>query len=45
MILVLYQESSTTKQLVYAFYRYIVADYSVLEEVISNRDKLFISKF
>jgi hypothetical protein len=45
MILVLYQESSTTEQLVYTFYRYVVADYSVLEEVISDRDKLFTSKF
>jgi hypothetical protein len=45
MILVLYQESSTTKQLVYVFHRYIVVDHSVLEEVISDRDKLFMSKF
>jgi hypothetical protein len=45
MILVLYQESSIAEQLVYAFYRYIVVDYSVLEEVISDRDKLFTSKF
>jgi hypothetical protein len=45
MILVLYQESSTAEQLAYVFYRYIVADHSVLEEVISDRDKLFTSKF
>jgi hypothetical protein len=45
MILVLYQELSTTEQLVYVFYRYVVADHSVPEEVISDRDKLFMSKF
>jgi hypothetical protein len=45
MILVPYQESSTAKQLAYVFHRYVVADHSVLEEVISDRDKLFTSKF
>jgi transposase InsO family protein len=45
MILVLYQESSTAEQLAYVFHRYVVADHGVLEEVISDRDKLFTSKF
>jgi transposase InsO family protein len=45
MILVLYQESSTAEQLAYAFHRYVVADHGVPEEVISDRDKLFTSKF
>jgi hypothetical protein len=44
IILILYKESSTAKELVYAFIRYIFTDYSTLEGIISNRDKLFTSK-
>ena len=40
-----YRESSTTEDLVYAFLRTIIANYSILKELISDRDKLFISNF
>ena len=40
-----YIESSTTEDLVYAFLRTIIANYSILKELISDRDKLFISNF
>ena len=39
-----YKESSNTEDLVYAFLRIVVANHELLEEVISDRDKLFISK-
>ena len=39
-----YKESSNTEDLVYVFLRIVVANHRLLEEVISNRDKLFISK-
>ena len=39
-----YKESSNTEDLVYVFLRIVVANHSLLEEVILDRDKLFISK-
>jgi hypothetical protein len=45
IILILYQESSTTKQLAYVFLFYVVINHGILEEIVSDRDKLFISKF
>jgi hypothetical protein len=40
-----YKEGSTAEDLIYAFNRNVIANYDILEEIISNRDKLFISKF
>ena len=42
---VLYLEASNAKAFAYTFLRVVVTQYKMLEEVISNRDKLFISKF
>jgi hypothetical protein len=40
-----YRESSIAEELVYIFLRRIVANYKLLREIISDRDKLFTSKF
>ena len=40
-----YKESSTAEDLAYAFLRWIVAEHSLLWELISDRDKLFMLKF
>lgn len=40
-----YKESSNTKELAYAFNRIIVAQHGLPEEIITDRDKLFTSKF
>jgi hypothetical protein len=40
-----YLKSSNTKDLTYTFLRTIFANYKILETIISNQDKLFISKF
>jgi hypothetical protein len=45
MILIPYQELSTAEQLAYAFLFYVVANHGIPEEIVSDRDKLFISKF
>ena len=41
---ILYKESSNTEDLVYVFLRIVVVNYGLLEEVILDRDKLFILK-
>jgi hypothetical protein len=41
--IILYLEASTAENLVYIFLRVIIANYSALEEMISDRNKLFIS--
>jgi hypothetical protein len=43
--IILYLEASTAEDLAYIFLRIIIANYSALEEMISDRNKLFISKF
>jgi hypothetical protein len=43
--IILYLEASTAEDLAYTFLRVVVANYSALEEMISDRDKLFISRF
>jgi hypothetical protein len=43
--IILYLEASTAEDLAYAFLRVVVANYSALEEMISDRNKLFISRF
>jgi hypothetical protein len=40
-----YKEGLTTEELVYIFNRNIIVNYGILEEIISDRDKLFISNF
>jgi hypothetical protein len=40
-----YLESSNAKDLAYTFLRTIVANHRMLETIISDQDKLFISKF
>ena len=43
--ILLYKETSIAEDLAYTFLRTIVANYRLLEEIISDRDKLFILKF
>jgi hypothetical protein len=43
--MILYFEASTAEDLAYIFLRVIVANYSTLEKMISDRDKFFISRF
>jgi hypothetical protein len=40
-----YKENLTVEELVYIFNRNIITNYEILKEIISNRDKLFISNF
>ena len=40
-----YKEESTAKDLIYTFFKTIIANYELSDEIISNKDKLFISKF
>ena len=40
-----YKEGLTVEELIYIFNRNIIANYEILEKIISNRDKLFISNF
>ena len=45
LITILYLELSIAKELAFTFLKEIVLKYKILEEIISNQDKLFISKF
>jgi hypothetical protein len=40
--IILYLEASTAEDLVYIFLRVVIANYSALEEMISDRNKFFI---
>jgi hypothetical protein len=40
-----YKESLLAEKLVYAFNKYIIGDYRIPKEIISDRDKLFTSRF
>jgi hypothetical protein len=40
--IILYLEVNTAEDLVYMFLRVVVANHNILEEMISDRDKLFI---
>jgi hypothetical protein len=42
---ILYKESLSAEELVYAFNKHIIGNYGILKKIISNRDKLFISRF
>jgi hypothetical protein len=41
--IILYLKANTAEDLVYAFFRVVVANYSALEKMISDKDKIFIS--
>jgi hypothetical protein len=43
--IILYLEASTAEDLAYMFLKIVVANYSALEKIISDRDKFFISRF
>jgi hypothetical protein len=43
--IILYLEASIAEDLVYMFLRIIIINYSALEKMISDKDKLFISRF
>jgi hypothetical protein len=40
-----YKESLLAEKLVYAFNKHIIRNYGIPKEIISNRDKLFTSRF
>jgi hypothetical protein len=40
-----YKKDLTAEELIYIFNRNIIINYEILKEIISNRDKLFISNF
>ena len=40
-----YKETSLAEDLVYTFYKYMVENHGLPKEIISDRDKLFTSKF
>jgi hypothetical protein len=42
---IFYKKDLTVEKLVYIFNRNIIINYGILEEIISNRDKLFILNF
>jgi hypothetical protein len=41
--IILYLKASTAEDLVYTFLKVVVANYNVLEEMISDKNKFFIS--
>jgi hypothetical protein len=40
-----YKEGLTAEELAYTFNKNIITNYGIPEEIINNRDKLFISNF
>jgi hypothetical protein len=42
---ILYKESLLAEELVYAFNKHIIGNYKISKEIISDRDKLFTSRF
>jgi hypothetical protein len=40
-----YKEGLTAEELVYTFNRNIIANHGILEEIINNKNKLFIANF
>jgi hypothetical protein len=40
-----YKESLSAEKLAYAFNKHIIRNYKILKEIISDRDKLFTSRF
>jgi hypothetical protein len=42
---ILYKESLLVEKLAYAFNKHIIGNYGISKKIISDRDKLFISRF
>ncbi|KAF0315799.1 hypothetical protein GQ607_016948, partial [Colletotrichum asianum] len=42
---ILYKEVSNTKEYIYIFCKYIITNYRILKEIISNRNKSFTFYF
>ena len=42
---ILYKKSLTAEKLVYTFLRVLAANYRISNKIVSDRDKLFTSKF
>jgi hypothetical protein len=42
---ILYKESSLAEKLAYAFNKHIIGNHRISKEIISDRDKLFTSRF
>jgi hypothetical protein len=42
---ILYKESSLAEELVYTFNKHIIGNYKIPKKFISDRDKLFTSRF
>ena len=40
-----YKKASTAEDLVYIFNKIVISRYSILDRIILNRDKLFMSQF
>jgi hypothetical protein len=40
-----YKESLLAEELAYAFNKHIIGNYRILKKIISDRDKLFTSRF
>jgi hypothetical protein len=43
--MILYLEANIAENLAYMFLRVVIANYNAPEKMISDRDKLFISRF
>jgi hypothetical protein len=42
---ILYKESLLVEELAYTFNKYIIGNYGISKKIISDRDKLFTSRF
>jgi hypothetical protein len=42
---ILYKESSLVEELAYAFNKHIIENHEISKKIISDRDKLFTSRF
>jgi hypothetical protein len=42
---ILYKESLSAEELAYTFNKYIIENYGILKKIISDKDKLFTSRF
>jgi hypothetical protein len=43
--IILYLKANTAENLVYTFLRVVITNYNTLEEMISDKNKFFISRF
>ena len=44
-ILILYKETYNTEQLEFLLLNYLIKNYNILKDIISDRDKFFISRY